>query len=133
MARWPRLIVLASLLGPAVSAAQDAPEDTVKTRSLVTDFGLVNAAGNTSTLTFNLSDKFIARTVDKKLIFTQTFVGVYGTSDGEKSVENYRAQLRLDRRVTGKLYGYLIGGWDRNPFGGIDRRFEETIGLAYRA
>jgi putative salt-induced outer membrane protein len=123
----PVLLLLA--LAPAGAGAQDKP---VKTKSIVADFGFVNAAGNTSITTLNLADKFVAQTKDQRLIFTQLFGAVYGSTDGDKTVENYRAQLRLDRKLNGKMFVFGLTGWDRNTFGGVRRRFEETIGLAFR-
>ena len=124
-----RYVALLLLLSPVAAGAQDKP---VKTKSIVADFGFVNAAGNTSITTLNLSDKFLVQTSDQRLIFTQLFGAVYGSTEGEKTVENYRAQLRLDRHLNGKIYLFGLVGWDRNTFGGVLRRFEETIGLAFR-
>ena len=129
MSRVLRFVVVALSIGTVQLTAQD----TVKTKSFVADFGVVNVAGNTSVTTINLADKFVANTRDKAVIFTQILGAVYGRTDGEKTVENYRAQLRLDYKLSGRLYLFGLAGWDRNTFGGVDRRFEETIGLAYRA
>src|SRR5262245_58808074 len=68
-----RLVALLLLLSPVGLGAQDKP---VKTKSIVADFGFVNAAGNTSITTFNLSDKFVAQTSDQRVIFTQLFGAV---------------------------------------------------------
>ncbi|MEO8448622.1 MAG: DUF481 domain-containing protein [Gemmatimonadota bacterium] len=119
-----------SSLGVAPLAAQKA---TVKTTAFSGDLGFVSTSGNTSVTSLNVGDKFTANTVDKHFIFTQTAAAVYGKVDGEKTVENYRFQLRGDYKLGGKLYLFGVTGWDRNTFGGISRRFEETIGLAYQA
>src|SRR5690349_895321 len=118
-----------ALMWVSGAAAQAAP----KTRSFSVDLGFVNASGNTSVTTFNLGERFLAHRADTSLIFTQTFGAVRASTDGEKSAENFKAQLRVDRRVSKALYLFLLTGWDRNVFGGVDRRFEETIGIAYQA
>ena len=117
------------LVWAAVAAAQAAP----KTRSFSVDLGFVNASGNTSVTAFNLGEKFLAHRSDTSLIFTQTFSAVRASTSGEKTAENYKAQLRLDRKLSGRVYLFGLVGWDRNVFGGVDRRFEETIGVAYQA
>jgi putative salt-induced outer membrane protein len=127
--RFAAIIASTILLTPLGLAAQEAP---VKTRSFVADFGFVNAAGNTSITTINVGDKFTANTVDKKLVFTQTLGVVYGSTDGDKTAENYRLQTRLDRHLSGKVFLFGLLGWDRNTFGGVSRRFEETAGLAFK-
>jgi putative salt-induced outer membrane protein len=116
-------------VAPAAGVAQDKP---VKTRSLVADLGFVNAAGNTSLTTLNVGEKFIANPPNQRVIFTELLGIVYGSTGGTKSAENYRAQLRLDYKLVDKLFLFGLTGWDRNTFGGVDRRFEETIGLAYK-
>jgi putative salt-induced outer membrane protein len=98
----------------------------------VADFGFVNAAGNTSLTTLNLGEKFVANTPHQQVIFTELLGIVYGSTDGTKSAENYRAQLRLDYKLVDRVFLFGLTGWDRNTFGGVDRRFEETIGLAYK-
>jgi len=133
MALGPRttIAIIASMAAFASVDAARAQDE--KTTSLTADFGFVSTAGNTSVSTFNLGDKFVAQKADKSLIFTQVLGIVYGRADGVKNAENYRAQARVDVELTPKLYLFGLTGWDRNVFGGIDRRFEETIGLALRA
>lgn len=122
--------LLVALVAPGVLAAQDAPP---KTRSFTADFGFVNASGNTSVTTLNVGNKFVANTVDKRVIFTQLFNAVRSRADGATNAENFRGQLRLDYGIGGRLYLFGLTGWDRNVPGGVRRRFEETIGLAYKA
>lgn len=122
------VILSAAALSPDL-LAQEAP---AKTTSFTADLGFVSTAGNTSVSTLNIGDKLVVQKADKRLIFTQTLGIVYGETDGEKNAENYRAQARLDVAVDGNLYLFALTGWDRNVFGGISRRFEETIGLAWK-
>jgi len=120
-------------LSAAISSPARSQTSGGKATSLTVDLGLVNAAGNSEVSTFNVADKFVARTPGKGMVFTQTLKIVYGRSDGEKNAENYRAQVRADLELSPHLSLFGLGGWDRNTFGGIARRFEETIGLAFQA
>ncbi|MBM4186059.1 MAG: DUF481 domain-containing protein [Gemmatimonadetes bacterium] len=126
---FSRIVLLLALL-PAGLAAQEAPP---KTRSFTADFGFVNASGNTSVTTLNVGNKFVANSVDKRVIFTQLFNAVRSRADGATNAENFRGQLRLDYGLGGRLYLFGLTGWDRNVPGGVRRRFEETIGLSYKA
>ncbi len=121
-------LLVVSVVSPLVG--QDKKE---KTQAVNVDFGFVNASGNTSVTTLNLGNKYVTNTADKRVIFTQLFNAVRSQTDGEKQAENYRAQLRLDYGLGGKLYLFGLTGWDRNVFAGVSRRFEETIGLSYKA
>lgn len=123
--------VLVALAVPTALAAQEKKAE--KTTSVTADFGIVSASGNTSVTTFNLGEKFVANTVDKRVVLSQLFGAVRSRSDGVTNAENYRANLRLDYGLGGKLYLFGLTGWDRNAPGGVGRRFEETIGLAYKA
>jgi putative salt-induced outer membrane protein len=125
------VILIAAAAAASLSAQEAAKKE--KTTSFTGDVGFVNTAGNTRVTTLNVGDKFVANTPDKKIIFTQLLAAVYGETDGEKSAENYLGQLRLDYGLGDRFYLFGLTGWDRNTFGGISRRFEETIGLAYKA
>jgi len=104
-----------------------------KTHSFTADLGFVNAAGNTSVTTFNVGDKLVLNSPDKKVIFTQLFSVVRSEADGVKNAENYRGLVRLDYGLDHVFYLFGLTGWERNAPAGLLRRFEETIGLAYKA
>lgn len=124
----PALLATATFAAGALQA-QDAASKT----SFTGNIGYVSTAGNTSVSTLNLGDKFVAQSGDGRVAFTQTLNVVYGRAEGEKNAENYKAALRLDYGLGGSLFLFGLAGWDRNVFGGISRRFEETVGLAWRA
>ena len=110
---------------PSGANAQAAPP-----LKLIADLGFVSASGNTSVTTV---------TVGQTLTYTQSgwrlsqYSGaLYGRTDGEKSAEQLRFGGRIDFRLSDGIEAFLLAGWDRNHFSGIDRRFEEGIGLAFR-
>jgi len=121
--------MLAALLLPAELQAQ---EDTPKRPwTLQTDFGFVNTSGNTATTTLNAGQK--ATYTTRGWTIGQTFEAVYGRTDGATSAENYQARLRGDRALSSRFGIYALGGWERNKFAGISRRFEEGVGFTFQA
>ena len=118
----------AVLIAPAL-AAQQSDSAPPRPWKLQTDFGFVNTAGNTSTTTLNAGENFSYTTGPWK--FAQLFAVVYGRTDGEKSAENYTAELRGDYAFNQHFGIYGLGNWNRNTFAGIERRFEEGGGLTF--
>jgi putative salt-induced outer membrane protein YdiY len=117
------LLLLAAPL--SVLAAQDRP-----TR-FTADLGFVNAAGNTDVTSINLGEQVTHTSGAWKL--QQVFAALYGRTDGEKSAEQFRLGARGDYALSARMGVYAQAGWDRNQFAGITRRFEEGLGLAFKA
>ncbi|HWA15766.1 MAG TPA: DUF481 domain-containing protein [Gemmatimonadales bacterium] len=119
----------AAILGTTL-AAQASDSAPPRPWKLQTDFGFVNTAGNTSTTTLNAGENFSYTT--GPWTFAQLFAVVYGKTEGEKSAENYAANLRGDYAIDDHFGIYALGKWDRDEFAGISRRFEEGGGLAFK-
>jgi putative salt-induced outer membrane protein len=96
------------------------------------DFGLVNASGNTEVTTLNIGEQFAITSSNKRVVFSQLFGAVRSRTDSVTTVQNYRAQLRLDYGLSARLFVFGLTGWDKNDPGGVRRRFEETLGLGYK-
>ena len=133
----PRLLLVVAalhVLSPLPAAAQDpaAPSDTVRAVSIVADFGLVDAAGNSDVTSFTASERLEWKPAASRWILSQTFKAVYGRTDGETSAESYRGSARADRRFTDHLQLFVAGGFERDRFAGISRRFEELVGVGAR-
>ena len=114
----------AALLAAALPAQQADSTGPIKFTGTV---GLVNAAGNSDVTTINVGDR-----IDYKMRgwgLTQLFNVVYGRNEGETNTSIWNASLRGDRNVNQRLAVYLLAGWERNTFAGIDRRWEEGAGL----
>jgi len=122
------LLATALIAAPLTLAAQE-PADTGWKAQV--DLGLVNTAGNTSTTMLAAADEIVYTTLP--WTFTQTFAVVYGRNDGVSTAENYRAKLRVDRSLSERVGVFARGGWERDEFAGINRRFEEDLGLGYDA
>lgn len=128
--RWIQTIAAVTLFAlPAGLAAQE--EAPARPWTLETEFGFVNTAGNTATTTLNAGQKASYSTGGWTL--GQSFAAVYGRTEGVTSAESYQARLRGDKALSPRLGVYALGGWDRNEFAGISRRFEEGTGLTFKA
>jgi putative salt-induced outer membrane protein len=127
MKGFPRSPLLAALLLalPFAAIAQDAPP---KPRELTADLGFVNTAGNTDVTTLNIGEKLILRA--GKWEHRQQAGSVYGAQDGEQTSNLLFGNWRSDYALNTWLAVFGYGGYDRNTFAGIARRFEETLGLA---
>jgi len=125
-----RAVLLAATLlaAPLTAAAQEEAKSPWQAQ---VDLGLVNTAGNTSTTTLSGADEIIYTTLP--WTFTQAFAVVYGRNEGLKTAENYHATLRAERNLSERVGIYARGGWDRDQFAGISRRFEEGAGLSFDA
>lgn len=123
-----RTALPAMLIASSLSAQDAVPAVVTKFTS---DFGYVATSGNTSVTTMSVGEKLTQSR--NRLTLEQTFALVYGQQDGIVNTNNLRAGVRADYRVD-RLFA-LFGGaaFDRNTFAGIEKRFEEQIGVQYRA
>jgi putative salt-induced outer membrane protein YdiY len=126
-----RTLAALALLALAIPVIARAQADSVPKRwKLDADLGLVSTAGNTDVTTINVKEGFTWR--DDGWGVTQTFQLVYSENEGEVGANLWQAAVRGERRIGGlwRLYGLL--SFTRNPFAGVDRRFEETAGVLVR-
>ncbi len=121
---------LAVLVGgwtPVVHAQDEQP----KAVQFTGDLGFVNTAGNSEVTTLNLGERLVY-TADA-WVLGEFFNVVYGETDGVESTSLWRAGARVDRAVNPRLSVFALLGWERNKFAGISRRFEEALGVAFKA
>jgi len=111
---------------PTTLVAQD---EAPKRAELTADLGYVSTSGNTSVTTFNLGNKLVLRA--GAMLLTQTSAFVYGRTSGEETANNQALRIRADRPIGNRLAVYGFGGYDRNKFGGVARRFDQNVGLTY--
>lgn len=124
---------LASLLGLALTlpAAGAGAQDGAPVTKLTADFGYVQTSGNTQVTTTSVGEKLTRS--QGRLTLTQTFNFVYGEQRDTVNTNNLRTTVRGDYRID-KVFFFFTGvGFDRNTFAGIEKRFEEIIGLQYMA
>jgi len=95
------------------------------------DLGLVAASGNTDITTLSIGQKLeYAR---GKWTVTQGFKMVNSQSKGVETANEYGAYVQPAYVLSKAWKGYLLGSWDRNPFLGIDQRFQEGVGVSFLA
>ena len=115
-------------LAAAPLAAQDAAPGPWAVKA---DLGYVVAGGNTDLQALNFGDKL---TFDPAgaLRFAQTGSWIYSRSDEETTANLIAGEVRGDYDITPRLSAYGFGGFYRNTFAGVNRRFAEGIGLGYK-
>lgn len=122
--------ILAALVLVAVPlAAQDAPPPP-RPWELTGDVGLVNTAGNSDVTTLNVGEKVTHNR--GRITVKQNFALLYGRTDGTTTTSQWRTGVRGDLAMSSRLAVFALTGFDRNRFAGIDRRFEEGVGIAFK-
>jgi putative salt-induced outer membrane protein YdiY len=121
------LVGPAALAFMAVVAAADEPPP--RSTHVTIDLGYVNTAGNSEIQTFTGSEKLEALQGVWKLTLDAN--AVWGTDHGVENAGRYLAGVRGDRNLNPRFSIYALGAWRRNPIGGVERQFDEVVGLAY--
>jgi len=122
-----RLLATASLVALATTPAF-AQDDPPPPWEFSTELGFVDVSGNTSVTTINVGERVIHRL--GSWLLSQDFGLVYGRTDGVESSNFWRAGVRGDYLLSDRYALYGRGGFDRNRFAGISRRFSEGVGAA---
>jgi putative salt-induced outer membrane protein len=125
-----RTLSLAAALCSAAASLSAQGADTVVTK-FTSDLGYVATSGNSEVTTLSIGEK-VAQTRGR-LLLEQTFSLVYGELDDTVNTNNLRAGLRGDFRLSERVAVFVGAAYDRNTFAGIERRYEEQLGLQLRA
>lgn len=96
------------------------------------DLGYVDASGNSNVSTLSVSDAVRVWT-SRSNKMSQDFGLTYGTSEGLVETNLWTADIRDAYTITPALGFYAIFSFDRNPFAGIDYRFEQGAGVELAA
>ena len=118
-----RLVALAVI--PVAASAQDS----IRTIVFHGDLGYVATSGNTQVSTINFADQLTWHTSPVNKI-DQTFSVVYGQNKNVVQTNIWTLALRDEYAFTKQLGMYVLGGFDRNTFAGIDYSFEEGAGMS---
>lgn len=124
----PLWIFAATVFATGSLAAQDAPPP--RPWEFNGDIGFVNTAGNSEVTTLNVGEKLVH--VRGSLTVKQHFALVYGRTDGATTTSQWRTGVRGDIAISSSISVFGLAGFDRNRFAGIERRFEEGVGLAFK-
>ena len=125
------VVALAVSMPPVRSAlAADAPA-AAKPVSATAKLGYVQTGGNTEVLTMLAGDKLTWST--GHWLLAQDADAVYGRDHGIENAGRYLVGVRGDYQLSERLSPYALASWRRNTFGGINRQFEEGVGLVLHA
>jgi putative salt-induced outer membrane protein len=122
----PQLAALSFAFGIIAAPAQ-AQDKAPPPSEFNADLGFVSVSGNTSVTTLSLGEKWIRRIA--RWEFKQDLAAVYGKTDGTETSNLWRASVRGDYGLGGKLALYARTAFDRNKFAGVKSRFAEGLGL----
>jgi putative salt-induced outer membrane protein len=123
--RVPALAV-ACLLAAGTLTAQ-----TPDTAKLSFGLGLVTTSGNTRVTTFNFGNSFSY--ISRPWVLSEAASMIYGSSHDTVNNDQYHLLLRADYGLHDGLATYAYGAWDRDRFAGVVSRFQEALGLAWKA
>lgn len=104
--------------------AQDASGSVTK---LAADIGYVETSGNTKVTSLNIGERLTWQS--GRYTLSHAFAVVYGRQNDTVNTNNLRTSLRGDYKIDNIFAFFLGAGFDRNKFAGIDKRFEENIGI----
>lgn len=124
------LTLLMTIAGAAAARAQSV-HDSLGWH-LTGNLGYVRTSGNTELSTINLSDKLTFRP-NRTWLFTQQAAFIHGENDSVETANQFIGSLRADYYLRANLSLFALAGYERNPFAGLDRRYEEQLGLSWMA
>ena len=116
----------ACLLAAAPLAAQ-----TPDTAKLTFGLGLVTTSGNTNVTTFNFGNSFAY--IHHPWVLSEAASMIYGSTHDTVNNDQYHLLLRADYKLHDGFSAYLLGGFDRDRFAGIVSRYQEAVGIAWKA
>lgn len=122
-----RRAALAVAVAASALPAQDAPAVVTK---FTADFGYVAVSGNTDVTSLSIGEKLTQSR--GRLTLEQTFGIVRGELNGVENTNLLRASLRGSYRLGAHFSSFAASAYDRNPYAGIERRFEHSAGLQFR-
>lgn len=105
-------------------ASAQTPVDSFR---LAFDLGYVNTAGNTAVTTLNFGEHLSY--LIGRWTLTHGLIAIEGRSQGVETAAQYKTDLRVDRALAARLGAYALGGYERNVFAGISRRYQQGAGL----
>ncbi|MFM8566917.1 MAG: YdiY family protein [Gemmatimonadota bacterium] len=116
-----------SLAAPATLAAQSTPRIVTK---VTADLGYVQTGGNTNLTTLNIGERFTQQR--GRLSLQQQLNIVYSEQRDTVRANQLRLIARGDYRIDQIMSVFVAVTFDRNRFAGIQRRFDEQIGIQAR-
>ncbi|MDY6855668.1 MAG: DUF481 domain-containing protein [Thermodesulfobacteriota bacterium] len=97
----------------------------------VAELSYVNSGGNTEVET-------LAGKNTLKYEFTEDTTGtwkasmLYGKTDDAKTAEQYATEGRIEYKLTDRVFSFVNGGWLKDEFSGINKRYYGGVGSGYK-
>ena len=124
-------VIVACMLALAIAARAEDAATPPKPVSATAKLGYVHTGGNTDVLTMLAGDKL--DWVSGHWTLKQDADAVYGKDHSVENAGRYSFGLRGDYTMTARVSSYALASWRRNTFGGINRQFDEGVGLVFHA
>lgn len=122
-------LILAGLFLLATATA--APAEEAKTWHDEAELSFVDTGGNTEVTTLSAKNRLTVPFHERTKV-TWKLGALYGKSDGTKNAESYFTEIRADHSYDERLYSFGYGGWFKDTFAGIDRRYYLGAGGGYK-
>lgn len=145
---WMVVVAFAVLVSSTTVLAQEeqVSEEPVKPWSNEAQLSLVDSAGNASSRTFAVADRFTYNWTYSELILTaeafrqssKTRVlsneigGVREDTIERTDAERYEAGAKFRQNLVGEMFWYALGSWYRNEPAGVQSRWNANGGVGYR-
>ena len=126
--RLTLILALLSLASVAMLPAQEEAQDSVK---FTVDAGFAHTSGNSDVTSISGGQTF--RYMTGAWILSQSFDVLFNRTGDSTTAENYQGKVRGDRTFgqDDRLAMFLALRGSKDRFAGINRRFEEALGLSY--
>jgi putative salt-induced outer membrane protein len=127
-----RILFSAVIFLAAVSAA--GAQELSKTDTGWSDqaeFSYVETSGNTDTTSFAGRNLLTYRHAPGTA-GSWKIGGLHSEEGGRTTAERFETEFRFDWRYTKRIYGYVLAGWSKDRFAGIDHRYYAGSGAGYR-
>lgn len=116
----------------AMALAVETPaKEKEKSWSTEAELSFVDTAGNTEVSTLFAKNTFVYRLAPEKRIVWK-LEALYGETDGVRTAERYFTELRAEEDLSEKTGAYLLGGWLKDTFAGIEARYYAGLGGVYK-
>ncbi len=121
-------LAMLGLMAATLAHAQDETPDPIK---FTVDAGFASTSGNSNITTITAGQTFSYTA--GRFVLSQAFDMLFNRTEDSTTAESYKGNVRGDRTfgAAERLSVFLDLRGSRNRFAGIDRRFEQALGVAY--
>lgn len=125
---WAAALLLLAFFPGGGRAAEEGPERAWTDEA---ELSYVKSSGNSQLETLAARNLFKLKH-DDNWQSSLKLAALNGQSDGTRTSESYKAELRSDYVLSRRSYALIIGGWLKDSFAGIEARYNLGPGLGYK-